>query len=422
MKKYLISFFIAAAMISCSTEYIETVTYKINEPIMMSREDFVKTTRVTNVPQPIENHGKICLYNRYIFMTETGKGIHIIDNTDPQNPQIVGFVELIGNADLSVRNNTLYADTYTDLVWFSLENPAVPVLRGRLANAFAAVLPVPDNGYGFDYNAVFNRSGDEIIVGWKLVERTEDVKVYRERWWSGWFGGNKTDDATTANNGSQSNGKNGSMSRFSLYGNYLYAVIENQMTIIDLSGEIPVKAIENLYIGSNVETIFNYKNNMFMGTPTGMLIFSVADPLKPQYCSSLQHVFGCDPVVVEDDIAYVTVHSGNFCGQNTNELIIINVSDVYHPSQIVSYTMTKPMGLGIDEKTLFVCDDGLKIFNAENPQTIMTSQNVLAHYTGMNGYDVIPFNNILIMIAENGLYQYDYSNLNDIHLLSVINW
>ena len=50
-----------------------------------------------------------------------------------------------------------------------------------------------------------------------------------------------------------------------------------------------------------------------MGTPTGMLIYSLEDPLVPKYRSSVSHVFGCDPVVVEDDLAYVTVHSGNTC-------------------------------------------------------------------------------------------------------------
>ena len=80
--------------------------------------------------------------------------------------------------------------------------------------------------------------------------------------------------------------------------------------------------------------------------------------------------------------------------------------------------MTKPKGLGIDNGTLFVCDDGLKIFNASNPQTVMG--NCLAHYSGMEGFDVIPFNNVLIMIAEDGLYQYDYSDLLKIQQLSKV--
>ena len=42
----------------------------------------------------------------------------------------------------------------------------------------------------------------------------------------------------------------------------------------------------------------------------------------------------------------------------------------------------------------------------------------LVHYAGMEGYDVIPFKNTLMMIADDGLYQYDYSNLQAISQLS----
>ena len=120
---------------------------------------------------------------------------------------------------------------------------------------------------------------------------------------------------------------------------------------------------------------------MFMGTPTGMLIYSLEDPLAPKYRSSVSHVFGCDPVVVEDDLAYVTVHSGNTCGQNTNELMLIDVSDVDQPNLLVTYGMKCPKGLGIDNGTLFLCDEGLKVFNAKDPMTLLANQ--LVHYAGM---------------------------------------
>ena len=129
-------------------------------------------------------------------------------------------------------------------------------------------------------------------------------------------------------------------------------------------------------------------------------------------------MFGCDPVVVEDDIAYVTVRSGTFCGQDANELIIVDVSNVKQPKHLVTYNMKSPKGLGIDGKTLFVCDDGLRIFNTEDPLTIMHKDNVLAHFKDMDGFDVIPFDNILMMIASDAIYQYDYSNLQNIKQLS----
>jgi len=189
------------------------------------------------------------------------------------------------------------------------------------------------------------------------------------------------------------------------------------MNIFDLTGDKPKKAAENVYLGWNVETIFSYKDNMFMGTPTGLVIYSVVDPLKPVYQSSISHVYGCDPVVVDNDLAYVTVHStGNFCGQNANELEIIDVADVKKPKLLVSYGMKSPKGLGIDNGKLFLCDDGLKVFSITKPETLLA--NMVAHYSGMDGYDLIPFNKTLMMMADDGIYQYSYSNTNEIKLLS----
>jgi hypothetical protein len=205
------------------------------------------------------------------------------------------------------------------------------------------------------------------------------------------------------------------MSRFVLYRDYLYAVINNTLCIFTLNGDTPVKAADNLYV-NNVETIFSYKDNLFMGTPTGMVIYSVADPLKPEYMREIWHVFGCDPVVVENDLAYVTIHAGNACGQDNNDLIIYDVSNVRDPKHLVTYAMKNPKGLGIDNGKLFLCDDGLKVYDATDPQTLMAHR--LAHYAGMDGFDVIPFQNVLMMIADDGLYQYDYSDVNKISQLS----
>ena len=405
----------------CSDSVEETVTYRINEPVFMSTEQFRSSVKVSSASRKIDKAGKICFYNGYLYISESQKGIHIIDNQNPANPEIVGFIELLGNADLAIRNNMLYADSFVDLVWFDISNPAIPALKGRLENIFTTALPVAENNVGIDWRMCYTDTvGKGIIVGWKEVERTEDVGEYSGGWgWPWWRNDIILDGVYTASEsggGNSGKGVNGSMSRFTIYQDNLYTVINNTMNIFNLTGNEPAKAAENLYIGWNVETIFSYKTNMFMGTPTGMIIYSVADPLKPVFQSSIQHFFGCDPVVVENDIAWVTIRSGNNCGQNSNELIVVDVKDVKKPKQIVSYTMTNPKGLGIDNGTLFLCDDGLKIFKASDPLTIMS--NKLAHYQGMDGFDVIPFNKTLMMIAEDGLYQYNYSDINNIKSLS----
>ena len=417
MNKLLFLFAIASLFIACDHTYTETYSYKVNEPVFMPASEFRSSVTVSEEPRTLSNYGKICFYDGFLYISEPSKGIHILDNRNPASPQILGYIELLGNFDLAIRNNLLYADSYIDLVWFDISNPAQPQLKGRLEDAFPEALPAIDNEHGYDHwlyqSEEAKKSG--VIVGWDLKEKTVEYER-TSSWW-----GSKDSNMATADsrpNGQSSTGKNGSMSRFGLYQDHLYTVINNYMSIFDLSGEYPSKAVEKEYIGRNVETIFSYKDKMFMGTPTGLVIYSVEDPIKPTYCSEIWHVYGCDPVVVEDDLAYVTIHSGNFCGQNNNELFIIDVSDVYHPKQLVSYTMKSPKGLGIDNNTLFLCDDGLKAYKLGDPQTLMSNQ--LVHYKGMDGYDVIPYNNVLMMIADKGLYQYDYSNLDDIKELSFI--
>jgi hypothetical protein len=48
------------------------------------------------------------------------------------------------------------------------------------------------------------------------------------------------------------------------------------------------------------------------------------------------------------------------------------------------------------------------------------SGNLIFSYPSIQAFDVIPVGNILVLIGENGLYQYDYSNVKNITLLSSI--
>ena len=397
----------------CKNYVDEYVTYTINEPVFMAASEFRSTVAVEE-PQPIEEQGKIVFYNGYLYISQPGEGIHVIDNRDPSNPRNVAFIELLGNADMHVREGVLYADSYVDLVWFDMSDPAEPVFKGRKEEVFPEALPPTENDFGIDYAKSMDKEKG-IVVGWKTVERKELVREYKPRWW-GWGGWQEDALYSSAPSSANSVGATGSMSRFAIYKENLYTVMNNMLGIFDLSGEAPVKKGDNMYVGFNVETIFSYKDCLFMGTPTGMIIYSVEDPLRPEYQSMITHVFGCDPVVVEDDIAYITVRSGTFCGQDADQLIIVNVANTKSPKHIVTYNMKSPKGLGIDNGTLFVCSDGLQVFDSEDPTTIMAHR--LAHFKEMDGFDVIPYNNVLMMIAEDGIYQYDYTDVTEIKQLS----
>lgn len=416
MKRLFFPFLVLMVMLtSCEDQISQTVTFWVNEPVFMDAQTFRNSVKISQVGHEITGYGKISFYNGYLYMSEPGKGIHIINNQNPANPQIVGYIELMGNADLSIRDNILYADSYIDLVWFDVTNPAKPVFNGRLENVFPEAIPFVDNEFGIDYDMTFtNRDDNKVVVGWNKVKRIQKVDEYENGWFWRWLKGDVyATPETNIDLNSGGNSINGSMSRFALYQDNLYVVINNQMQVFKLSGLLPERVVENLPVGFNVETIFNYGDHLFLGTPTGMLIYSVEDPLSPFWKSTITHAYGCDPVVVADDIAYVTVRSGNECGQNINELIVIDVSDKKNPEIIKSYNMTSPKGLGIDKKTLFVCDDGLKVYDVTDLTAI--DKHLIKHFSnGFDGYDVIPYNNVLMMIADDGIHQYDYSDITDI--------
>ena len=412
MKKaiYVMCAVIVGILSSCDDTVKEKVTYYVNEPVFVSATELRSRAIEVEAPQQIEEQGKLCLYEDYLYISEPGKGIHIIDNRTPASPRNAGLIELEGNVDIAIYNDKLYADHYVDLVYFDISNPEKPEYIGRLEDAFKYALPIDDPNANYDYSACYDeKNKGKIVVGWTRVKREETVYYY-----SG-----KDMMLESSNGGSGSSaGINGSMSRFSIHKSYLYTVMNHTMSIIDLSAGTPTKPVDDIPVDWSVETIFYYKDHMFLGTPTGMSIYSVENPLAPERMSTTWHINGCDPVVVENDIAYVTIHSGNSCGQDNNVLIVYDVSDVRAPKMLVSYAMTNPKGLGVDNGILFICDDGLKVFDASDPLTLMARK--LAHYPGMEGYDLIPHNNVLMMIADDGLYQYDYKDLTKISQLSKI--
>lgn len=390
-------------------EYIEgTYTYQVNEPVLMSVGEVRGATGVSG-PRKIAEVGKMCFYKDYLYIAEPGKGIHIVDNRRPSAPRQAGFIGLPGTYELAIRQDRLYADSYIDLVWFDLSDPDRPRVKGRLENALEQVLPPTGNEYGYDYSRcrTVAEKADSVVVGWNLTTQTvsyryrEDVNICQDG---------------MMDSGRMAQGLNGSTSRFGLYASYLYVIGNDYMHIFDLAAARPVKVESGIPLKGMAETVFTYKDCLYIGTPSGMLIYSLKNPLAPEYCATARHIYGCDPVVVENDLAYVTIRSGNACGQSGNLLQVVDVSDVKWPSEIVSYTMTCPKGLGIDRGTLFVCDDGLKVYRADDPQQLMA--NCLLHAPDINGYDVIPTGQVLIVMAEDGVYQYDYTDLNRITFLS----
>jgi hypothetical protein len=44
------------------------------------------------------------------------QGRHVIDNSDPPDPRVTDYIEVLGCVDITVQNNILYADNAVDFV------------------------------------------------------------------------------------------------------------------------------------------------------------------------------------------------------------------------------------------------------------------------------------------------------------------
>jgi hypothetical protein len=204
-----------------------------------------------------------------------------------------------------------------------------------------------------------------------------------------------------------SNGKGGSMARFAIEGDHLYTLDTYQLKVFDIKNPQNPNFASALSLNNDIETIFPYQNHIFIGTQTGMIILDNANPALPEYLSTYAHIRSCDPVVVQGKYAYVTLRAGNFCGRGENVLEVIDISNLQNPSLVKSYPMTSPYGLGIDGNQLFVCDGsaGLKFFNATDPLNLVQTKQI----SNLNTYDVIPWQNRLLLIGADGLFQYSYA-------------
>ena len=211
-------------------------------------------------------------------------------------------------------------------------------------------------------------------------------------------------------------GRGGSMARFAVSGDHLYTVTDNEMKLFDITVPGSPEYTDSINIGFGIETIFPKGENLFIGSQTGMYIYDISDPANPVKLSCYEHVYSCDPVVVEGNYAFVTLNSNNiWCGRYRNMLQIIDISDPENPWFVKEYSMSGPRGLGVDGNLLFICDKGLKVYDISNVYNI----NLLDYFPAIDAYDVIPYNDLLILIGSDGLYQYSYAN-GAVYLLSTI--
>ncbi|RRB17465.1 hypothetical protein [Larkinella knui] len=147
-------------------------TVQALRPVYASYEE-VRTIQTLG-PQPLKNPGKIYIKGRYLFINEPGKGVHIVDNSDPAHPQKISFVSVPANVDMAIKENVLYVDNGVDLVALNITDSRKVTVLKRIKDAYP--YPSYPQQRGVQFECANPDKG--VVVRWETATLT-NPKCYR---------------------------------------------------------------------------------------------------------------------------------------------------------------------------------------------------------------------------------------------------
>jgi hypothetical protein len=231
----------------------------------------------------------------------------------------------------------------------------------------------------------------------------------------------KSSSNLASSNASTTKGKAGSLARFAIIENYLYAIDNQSLRVFDVTNPSAILFKNTMYVGSSIETIFPFRNKLFIASNIGMYMYDVSNPVLPTRESFVQHFTGCDPVVANNTHAYLTIRSGSTCGSNNNLNVLKTYrldNNIANPTFVSQVDLRNPIGLGLKNKTLFVADKimGLVVFDVSDGDHPIQKQVI----TGEKFIDVIVYDNLLVCMLEDGIAYYNITDVNNISKLSTL--
>ncbi len=227
---------------------------------------------------------------------------------------------------------------------------------------------------------------------------------------------NKSNDSTSGETG-----QGGSLARYTIADGYLYMVDMQELKAFSLANPTDPMLTKTVQVGQDIETIFSFEDKLFIGSRQAMYIYSIANPSSPQLLGQASHMRACDPVIANQEYAYVTVRSGTDCGGTTNALYVYKVTNILNPTQMNVVPMSSPYGLGKTDDVLYVCEggNGLKIYDITSP-VYPSEKNTI---NGEIFYDVIvdEADDLLICMVQGGTAIYRINGYNLEKLAKIVN-
>ena len=404
MKKlFVLIFCLPLLFASCSKDNATiSLTFKKGTALYADIEE-IRSVELVSAPKMIENAGKLFLGDNYILIGENGKGIHVLDNTDPSNPVNIGFLQLPFTNEFFVDNDIIYAESQYDFIKIDLSDINNPIMVDRVEYAFAEAIQNADGLalVGFSYETV-TRS---------FKTDSEEAQALRDSYYLYYDYNNSVIPASSVPSsfvGSE-RGVKGTVNKIAVYSNHVY-VLSNSKLHTFQDSPTDIMLVENTDIGWDNETIYAEGNHLFIGTQSSMIIMDVTNPSSPIETSTYNHPNSCDPVLPIGNVAYLTLRTVDFtgCSGDENTLEVLDISNIYSPEQITTIPMTSPYGMTMINNKLYVGEgtNGMSIFDAADPANpLLINSN-----TSIVAYDVIQHPSIpnrILTTSDFGLSQYE---------------
>jgi len=119
-------------------------------------------------PVALVSPGKIYLYGNLVFINEKGRGVHVVNNSQPSSPVVTHFISIPGNYDIAIRNNFLYADNLTDLVTININDLNAVEEVHRIKDVYDGTYMWSPLSYRGWFECVDTTKG--MVVGWQKAK------------------------------------------------------------------------------------------------------------------------------------------------------------------------------------------------------------------------------------------------------------
>ncbi|MDD3877862.1 MAG: hypothetical protein PHT69_14670 [Bacteroidales bacterium] len=170
----LLFFFVVLLSFFSCTDKSENVIVDGYKPVYISKSILYSISSST--PLPIINPGKIYLYGAMVFINERGRGVHVINNSNPYSPLNIRFINIPGNYDIAINGNMLYADNATDLVTLDISNLDDIQIVSRIPNIYEPYKQMYPDFYNGYFECVDTSLG--YVIAWEKSQLT-NPKCFR---------------------------------------------------------------------------------------------------------------------------------------------------------------------------------------------------------------------------------------------------